>query len=251
MVTLEGERTQSPAGTSFEPHLEPGVSVIVRDPFWFMSLVVAGATAASFWGIGALVLSIFGLSGVAVDYLLPVVGIVAGAAFLTLGGVIAAWGRMFRFSEHETTRDRIVVSSGVAAVLTAGIAAIVLSVLNLVLLGDVRFVAIAVMAMGVGLLLHSGLMRRVSRFTNYVTYYKVEGRQPSGSIAINALSLAPLRDFLLGLGSLVLGILAILNIVPVVLGFVALLALGGAVTLTVSTICGATLATLRNVCSKS
>ena len=59
-----------------------------------------------------------------------------------------------------------------------------------------------------------------------------------------------MRDFLLGLGGAILGILAILNIAPVVLGLVALLAMGGAVTLTASTICGATLATLKGAGSK-
>lgn len=158
---------------------------------------------------------------------------------------------MFRFSEQETPRDRIVVSSSVAAVLSAGIAAIVLSILNLVFVGDVRFVAIAVMAMGVGLLWHSGLMRRVSRFTNYVTYHGMEGRRPGGPIAINALSLAAWRDLLLGLGSLALGILSVIGIAPVVLALVALLVVSSALTLTVSTICGATLTTLKGVCLKS
>jgi hypothetical protein len=257
MATTEGERTQVSGEPTFELHEEGATgqeeraSVIIRDPFWFMSLVVAGATAASLWGIGAVVLAIFGLSGVLATYLAPVAGIVAGVAFFTLGAVGGAWGRMFRFSERETPRDRIVVSTSVAAVLFAGMAAIALSILNLVFIADARFVAIAVMVLGAGLLWHSGLMRRVSCFTHYVTYHGVEGRRPSGPIAINALSLAPLRDFLLGLGSAILGILAILGLAPVALVLVALLVLGGALTLTVSTICGATLATLKNVCSKS
>ena len=70
----------------------------IRDPFWFMSLVVAGATIASMWGLSALVLAILGLSGVLPMYMLPVAGIVLGLAFLMLGAVGTAWARMFRFA---------------------------------------------------------------------------------------------------------------------------------------------------------
>lgn len=258
MATTEAERTQE-TGEAYELRREVAAaaeeraSIIIRDPFWFTSLVVSGATAASLLGIGTLVLSIFGLSGVLATHLAPVAGIVAGAAFLTLAGVDAAWGRMFRFLEHEkheTRRDRIAVSSSTGAVLLAGIATIILGILNLVFLANPRFMGIAVLAMGIGLLWHSGLMRQVRRFTNYVTYHGVEERRPGGPMAINALSLAPVRDLLLGVGSAVLGILAIVGVASVALELVALLVLGGALTLTVSTICGATLTTLKGVREK-
>ena len=42
-----------------------------------------------------------------------------------------------------------------------------------------------------------------------------------------------------------------MNIAPVILGFVALLTIGAALTFTASTICGASLATVQTVCSKS
>ncbi len=249
MITTEGERAQVVSEPSAVA--EERAHVIIRDPLRFMSLVVAGATAASMAGIGGLVLAIFGLCGVLSAYFAPVDCIVAGLAFLVLGAVSAAWGRMFHFSEHETARDRIAVSSGVILALAAGVAAVALGILNLVFLSTVQFGSIAVIALGLGLLWHSGVMRRVSRFTNYMIYHGIEGRRPTGPMAINALSLAPLRDFLLGLGSVILGILALVGFVPLVLGLVALLVISGALTLTVSTICGATLTTLKGVCWKS
>ena len=157
---------------------------------------------------------------------------------------------MFRFSEHETARDRVAIASGVAAVFGAGAAAIVLGVLDLMFPGNALLTSIAVLALGVGLLWHGGITRRVRRFTDYVMYHGVEERRPVGPIAINALSVAPIRDTLVGLCGVILGILAILSIAPVVLGLVALLAIATAVTATVSTICGATLSTLKGVCSK-
>ena len=203
-------------------------------------------TIGSLWALSASVLAILGLSGVLSVYMFPVAAIALWAAFLMLGAVGMVWARMVRFAEYEASADRGVFFTGAAAVLIAGITGIVLGILSLVFLAAGQLAAVAVIVLGAGLLLHSGAMRRVSRFT----YQRVEGRRPSGPIAMNALSLAPVRDFLWGLGTVTLGILAILSIAPTVLGLVALLALGVGVTLTVSTICGATLATVTGVCSK-
>lgn len=267
MVTSESNRTQSSVTSPFErqtqafqqpaeavaaqPIAEHGAIVSLHEPYWFMSLMVAGATIASTFGLGAVVLAILGLSGAAPQYMLPVAAMVSGLAFLMLGSVDTAWARMFRFPEHETSRDRIVIFSGHTAVLIAGLAAVVLSILNFAFLGDVWFSAVAIIAMGFGLLWHSGTMRRVSHFTDYVAYHEAEGHRPHGPFAINALTLAPVRDFLVGLGGIVLGILVMMNIAPMVLGFVALLLLGVALAGTASTICGASLATLKGACSKS
>jgi hypothetical protein len=267
MVSSESSRTQPSATTPYErkaqtfqppaeavaeqPRAEHRLSIPLRDPLWFMSLMVTGATIASMAGLTAVVLAILGLSGVLPAYMLPVAGIVLGLAFLTLGAVGVAWARMFRFVEHETSRDRLVFSGGLAAVWTAGLAAVVLGILNFAFLGDVRFAAVAVILLGLGLLWHSGIMRRVSHFTYYVAYQGVEGRRPSGPYALNALSLAPVRDFLVGTGGVILGILAMMSIAPVTLAFVALLIIGGALGATASTICGAALTTLKGACSKS
>ena len=88
---------------------------------------------------------------------------------------------MFRFAEHENSRDRIVFFSGVAAVLIAGLATVILGILNFVL-GDLRFVTVAVILLGLGLLWHSGVMRRVSHLTYYVTYHGVEEAGPAARL---------------------------------------------------------------------
>ena len=207
MVTAtESNRTQASATPSFEPQaqgLQPPpeaavdrpeaerLSLAVRDPFWFVSFVVAGATITSMCGLSTLILAILGLSGVSSMYMLPVASIALGLAFLTLGTVGNAWARIFQFAEHGGSRDRVVFHSGVAATLIAGLAATVLGILNFAFLGDMWFVAVAVIALGLGLLWHSRVMWRVSHFTYYVTYHGVEGSRPSGPFAINALSQRP------------------------------------------------------------
>ncbi len=259
-ATLERQRQayQPPAGSGTaqfhseeRAQSEERAAIQIRDPLWFMSLTASGATIGATLGLSGLVLAILGLSGVLPVYLLAVAGIVLGFGLLTLGAVDTTWARMFRFAERETSRERTIFASGVAAASIAGLAAIVLSLLSFVFLGDTRLGALAVIVLGLGLLWHTGVVRRVSHFTHYVTYRGAEGQRPSGPFAVNALSLAPVRDFLVGLGGAILGILAMMNVTPVTLTFVALLIIGGALASTASTICGASLTTLKGACSKN
>ena len=237
--------------TAEQREAESRLFVSIREPFWFMGLLASGATVASMWGLGALVLAIVGLSGVFAAQILPVTVIVLGLAMLGLGATAATWVRMFRFSKHQGSRRRIGVLVGVASAVIAGLVGVVLGILNLVFLGALQFGAVAIIVMGAGLLLHSEVMRRVSQFANHVIYHEAEARQPGGPFAMNALSLAPLRDFIVGLGAVILGILAVMSFAPVVLAFVALLTMGVALSASALTICGASLEALNGICLKS
>jgi hypothetical protein len=264
MVTLESNRGQAATATppferqtqdlppstetpTRQPQAETRGTIPLHDPVRFMSLVVAGATIGSMWGLGTTVLAILGLSGVTPIYMLPVAGITLGLALLTLGGIDRAWARMFPFAEDETRHERTAFSSGTWAVTFAGFAGIVLGIFNLAYLTGARFGALAAIVFGLGLFWHSGVMRRVSRFP----YHGVEVRQLRGPLAINALTVAPLRDFFAGLGGVILGLLALFNLAPLTLGFVALLAMSVALVFTTSTVCSATLAALEGHCAKS
>jgi hypothetical protein len=267
MVTSDSDRVQAPApaferqtapppqpaveATTERPEIREPIAAAVRDPLWFLSLVVSGATIAAVGGLSTVVLSVLGLSGVLPTYMLPVGGIALGAAFLMLGTMGMVWGRMFRLAPREVSRGRLMFSSGATAVLIAGVAAIVLNILTLAFPGDIRYVAAAVIALGLGFLWHSGGMRRVSRFAHDVAFEHTPEYRPSGPFAINALTMAPVRDLLVGLGGMVLGVLAILNIAPVVLAFVALLIIGASLTFSASTICGATLISLKGICVRA
>ena len=123
MVTSESNRGQSViAAPPFErqtqdlpplaeapadqPKAEERRPVAAQGRLWNMSLVVAGATTGSLWALGAVVLAILGLSGVAALTMLPVAAIVLGLAFFILAGIGRMWASMFPFAEHETPRDR-------------------------------------------------------------------------------------------------------------------------------------------------
>jgi hypothetical protein len=265
MVTSESNRTQASVTSPFARQTQsgplPAEAVAerpaveqkaeekevfpVRYPIRFTSLVAAGATIGSLWGLSVSLLAILGLSGVAVAYMSPVAGIALGSSFLVLAGVDLAWAGMFRIAGIEKPRERVVFTGGVAAVLIAGCIGIITGILNLMSLTGTWLGAVAVIFLGLGLLWHSGVMRRISD----VTHRNVGVVHANGPLAINALSLAPVRDFLVGFGCAILGLLALLGVVPTVLTCVALLAMGGALAFTTSTICGATLANLEDTCS--
>jgi hypothetical protein len=232
--------------SSVQPPAEERLPTGLREPFALMSLVVSGATIGSMWALGATVLAILALAGVAPVFTLPAAAILVGLALLTLGGIDRLWAQMFPFAEGETRRDRTIFSSSIWVVIAAGLLGAIVGIVNLTRFTDPRFVAIAAIVLGLGLFCHSEIMRRVSRFP----YHGVEGRQLRGPLALNALTLAPLRDFLVGLVGVVLGVLAIFNLAPIALGAVALLAMSIAAVATTSTICSATLATLEGSCSK-
>ena len=205
---------------------------------------MSGATIASIFGLSAVVLSIIGLSGVVPAWLWPVAAIVAGAAFLALAAIDAMWAHVFGFPQGMAARERTVFSTGLSANSIAGIAAVVLGILNLAYFGDIRFAAIAAIVLGIGLFAHSGVMRRLSNFTHDFIY-RGSGNRSVGMLAANALSMAPLRDLLVGVAAAILGLLAMLGVVPTILTFIALLIVGMAATLTASTVCGAVLTTLQ------
>jgi hypothetical protein len=261
MITTETDWGQAPVAPPFERPTQPaGAAPVaespaavrqerqfpVREPFLSLSLIVSGATIGSMWALCAVVLAILGLIGVPPVYMFSVAGIALGAAFLTLAMVGMAWARMFRFAEHGNVWQRNIVAGGLAVVFVAGLAAIALDILSLVFLAPQVLGGVSIIVLGSALLWHSGVTRSIRRFS----YDDIEGRRPKGLAAVNALSLAPVRDFLAGAASITLGILMLLAIVPMVLGFVAVFVLAGALTLTISTVCAATLSTLRGLCSK-
>jgi hypothetical protein len=264
MVTLENNRTQSSVADPFdrpkssESQAEAGAEDVRSEPYelitlrrsiWSVSDVVARATMASMFGLSAVALTILGLTGILAQTMLPVAGIVLAAAFAALATVDVAWGRMFGFLNRATSWERMMCLSGLAAAASAAIAAMVLCVLNLVFPADLRLSAVAIILLGGGLLWHSGIMRAVSRLSHEVSYRGHLLHRPGGPLGLNALSLAPVRDSVVGLVAMTLGVLAIFYVAPMILGFIAMLAVGAALTFSASTVCGASLATLEEVVS--
>ncbi|MFZ1932593.1 MAG: hypothetical protein WCB27_17015 [Thermoguttaceae bacterium] len=260
VATLEENKRGQVSGTTYEREtqpFQPATESVTeqyapqattlpagREHLLPLSLIVSDATVGVIGGIATLILTIIGLSGLVPAYLLGVSCIVVGATFLMLAASGITWARMFRFGQRQETWNQILLRMGVFAAIAAGFAGITLGILNLVFPALVSLTAISVIALGAGLIWHSTVMANVGRFT------RDSVAEHRGSFGGTALSLAPVREFLVGTGAVVLGILALLGIVPVTLTLVGLLMLGAALIFSHLTVCGATLATLKG-CSKT
>ena len=262
MITVEYGRTQSadptmtdrPRGPAEagpgQARIGPREWISVRHPLWSMSRIVARATVASLLGLGAFVLAVIGLSDVAPLHMLAAGGILLAAGFFALSAIDEAWGRMFGFPQHATMQDRTVYFGGMTAALGTGLAALVLSILFMVFPAAIWLAAVTMLVLGAGLLCHSGIMQQVSGLTHDVAVHGAEGPRANEPFPFGLLSLAAIRDAVIGAGSIVLGILALLFIAPGILMFVSMLAIGLALTFSASTMCAASLVTLRDVCAK-
>jgi hypothetical protein len=168
------------------------------------------------------VLALLGLSGVRPDYTLPVATIAAGIAFLLEGAAV-----MMRFSKllRETSKNRIEraeFGTGLSSEFLGGITGTVLGILALLSYHPLVLVPVSALAYGLTLMLSSGLTARLNSL-------ELEGMEESTRfkrIAHEALSATTGLEFALGVGVIVLGIIALSGTAPMVLSLVAMLAVG-------------------------
>ncbi len=184
--------------------------------------VLGGSLSEGIAGGAAVVLTLLGLSGIMPVVMLPVANIVMGAAFLLEGGAVSA-----RFSKllAETSYDRLdsaELGVGMTSEFVGGIAGLVLGILSLLKLYPMYLVPVAVIVYGGTLMFSSGVTVRLNAL-------ELEGEQEGTKfkrIAHEAMNAAAGVEFLLGLSTVVLGIIALTGIYTAVLSLVALLLVG-------------------------
>jgi len=185
-------------------------------------LVMGGSLAEGIVGGATIVLALIGLSGIMPEWMLPIATIAMGAAFVIEGGAISV-----RFSRllAETSKDRIdeaELAVGVTSEFLGGAAGIVLGILSLLRLYPMILVPVAVLAYGSVLMLSSGMTVRLNAL-------EVEGSAESArfkKIAHEAMTAAAGVEFLLGLSTVILGIIALTGTFASTLSLVALLIVG-------------------------
>ncbi|HEY3820608.1 MAG TPA: hypothetical protein VGL81_25755 [Polyangiaceae bacterium] len=163
-----------------------------------------------------------------------------GVALLLEGGAIAT--RL-----HHVTRLRGMPeaepSSGLGAESVAGIAVVVLGILSLARIEWLTLLPIAAIVFGAGLLFASGAVARLSsiRSTSIATTEDM-----SDVVARESVYAASGTHVLVGVGAVVLGILALLGMAPIVLSQVAILAVGGSLLLSGAAVGGRIAMALRH-----
>ena len=179
--------------------------------------VATGAGAEAVAGGGALVLAILGLAGLFPMILAAIAVIAAGVAFLFEGAAVAARHRRLAL---EAGGGEAEIETGVSAEIIGGLAGIALGILALLGVETTILLAVSVIVFGGTLLFGSPAVYRASRAE--------PGNQVVDEIARQTTVGAAGAQALVGIGTITLGILALVGIVAQTLILVAVLCVGGA-----------------------
>lgn len=195
-----------------------------------MRIVTAGSIVEALGGAGAVVLSIIGLAGMARMMMVAISIIAIGAALLFAGGAMAS--RYSQLVAHVSGGriEEAEFGGSVGAEFLTGSAGIVLGVLILLNIAPTLLAAISVVVFGGGLLLSTGATTGINSLVEaypYDRHVRLAREAVQGAAAVQSL---------VGIGSCILGILALLGIQPYTLILVALLGIGGAIVISASAI---------------
>jgi hypothetical protein len=190
---------------------------------------LGSSSAEGLVGLGAMALAIIGLANIIPFVLMSVASIAVGLALAFEGGAISArYSALMDFEEGPTQVGASARWGGVTTLFLAGSAGITLGILSL--LGIVPMILIPVSALiyGAALILDSGTNARLSVLE---ARHSDEFKAKESTIKETAQATAGIQ-VLAGIGSIVLGILALNGVSPLVLSLVVMLSIGAANSLT-------------------
>jgi hypothetical protein len=172
-------------------------------------------------GIGAATLAVIGLEHFAAAWLLAIATIVVGAGLLFEGGVFSARYTAL-VSQMEKAPFRL--RGWMVAEFVAGLAGITLGILALLNFAPFILIPVAAMSMGIAQILNSGLNTRLNALE--ISRSKSDGLDlEEARETVNPYT--GLGGFM-GLGALVLGVVALAGITPLVLSLIAILSIAAA-----------------------
>lgn len=206
----------------------------------------AGATAGALGAAGAIVLAIIGLTGSLTEAMMPIATIVLGVAILLDAGAVGARyrrlvGQTWEGARRERTA-RLAVGGGISAGSLGGIAGIVLGILALLGFSPMLLCSVALVVFGAALLFGSAAR---SRFASVSTLWH-GASESTRRVVDEAVGVSAGGEVLVGVGAIVLGILALLGFQPMTLVLVGLLSVGVAVLMSGSALGARVFGTLRH-----
>jgi len=208
----------------------------------YVNTVYKGSIAEGFVSGVALVLTLLGLSGLMSELMLPLAVIVVGVALLLEGIAISARFSTLLAATSTDRLDKAEFGVGVTAEFLGGIAGIVLGILALIKIAAAILVPVALIVYGVTFMLSSGATHRLNTI-------EVEGSAENTrfkKIAREAMSVSTALELVLGLGAVVLGILAILGTYSATVSLVGMLVISVAGLLTGAAVTSRMMALFRS-----
>jgi hypothetical protein len=194
-------------------------------------VVAGGSLVEAVAGAGAVVLAIIGLAGILPTWMLTIATISAGAGLLLEGAAIAA--RNNKLIERLSEPGAAEFEAGMTAEFLGGAGAVALGILGLVGVLPYVLTSIAAIVLGGSLLVGAGATERINSVVS-----RYERQRGAHEHALReAVRTAAGAQVFVGMGVVVLGILGLVNFVPLTLSLVAMLSVGGALLLSGSTLC--------------
>lgn len=186
-------------------------------------VIGSGSSVAALCGLGAIVLAILGLAGMAPVELCAVAVLAAGAGLVFQGGAIAARYRDVQAAAADH-RGEVEIEGGMTAEMVGGVAGIVLGILALIHIASLTLLPVAAIVLGATLLLGSGATYQAAEIptSDHQSEYARHATHRAASSAAGA-------EILIGLGGVTLGILGLIGVAghgTPVLSLVALLCVG-------------------------
>jgi len=167
--------------------------------------IAGGSVTEGIGAFSAIVLAILGLAGLFTNIVASAATIVVGAVFLADSLLARAAIQTLRSQSSSTG-----IGGGVGAGFFGGIAGMVLGILSFFNPMPERLISAAVLVLGAALFLSGGTLARLTTLLS-----------PQGAVAVPSSGTA-----FVGLAVTVLGILAVIGLVPMTLALVGLLSLG-------------------------
>lgn len=175
-------------------------------------------------GIAAIALAIIALAGIFPEWLVAIAVILLGVGFLLEAGSVGA--RYYSLLSEPGAAPREGAFGFFGGSLTmdflGGIAGIVLGILALLNIYPMLLVSIAAIVFGATLVLGMGTISSL----NALSINRACKGYEAQNIAHSAMRSAESLQLLIGLGSIVLGLLAIVGFIPVTLTLIAVLGVG-------------------------
>jgi hypothetical protein len=202
--------------------------------------IAGGSMAETIGGAGGLTLAILGLAGVFPMYMAAIGTIGVGAGLLLQGISIAARYADIQARTAEDRAEQGEISSGVTMEMLGGAAGVALGILALLGVYPITLLAAAAIAFGGTLLFGSGAqveMREISGTEEDMRARRLTARSVEASGGIQVL---------VGIGSVALGILALVGIAPLPLILVAVLSCGASALLSGGALTSRMMSVLRH-----